>query len=147
MTKYRCFWHGEAVEIEADFAQASCPVKGTNGRQVADFRHRPTKAMEYVLKRIFTDESIPEEEWDDMLEDVMTTFETILPKVMFNVELHEGHGRDSLEGELVHFPGSNLAVWDGVHNYALVSVPYDEADDFASFLYRKDFVSDYERLD
>jgi len=50
MEKYRTIY-GDVIEIEADFAQASCEVLGTNGRQVADFQHRPSKAMRYAVNR------------------------------------------------------------------------------------------------
>jgi len=49
MTTYRTQWGSDSVEIQADFARAECPVHGTNGRQVADFQHSPTKAMRYAL--------------------------------------------------------------------------------------------------
>lgn len=49
-------WGVDTIEISADFAQASCPVEGTNGRQVADFRHRPSAAMRYAVAREATAE-------------------------------------------------------------------------------------------
>lgn len=50
MTTYRTEWGASTVEITANFAQASCPVYGTNGCQVADFQHRPAKAMRYAVE-------------------------------------------------------------------------------------------------
>lgn len=49
-TTYRTRWGSDTVEIRADFARAECPVEGTNGRQVADFRHRPAEAMRYAVE-------------------------------------------------------------------------------------------------
>lgn len=49
-TTYRTVWGADAIEITADFAQASCPVEGTNGRQVADFRHEPAEALRYAIE-------------------------------------------------------------------------------------------------
>ena len=47
---YRTIWGTDTIEIRADFSQASCPVQGTNGRQVADFHHRPREAMRYAVE-------------------------------------------------------------------------------------------------
>lgn len=48
-TTYQTTWGADTIEISADFSQASCPVEGTNGRQVADFRHSPQAAMRYAV--------------------------------------------------------------------------------------------------
>lgn len=51
MTTYRTEWGADTIEISADFTQAANQVIGTNGRQVADFQHRPEQAMRYALER------------------------------------------------------------------------------------------------
>jgi hypothetical protein len=51
-TTYATKWGATTVEIAADFDQASCPVEGADGMQVADFRHSPQKAMRHVLEQM-----------------------------------------------------------------------------------------------
>lgn len=53
---------GEIYAVAADWAQASCPVRvygrggwKYDGRQVADFRHRPLAALESVLIEAVSD--------------------------------------------------------------------------------------------
>jgi peptidyl-tRNA hydrolase len=50
MTTYRTNWGMETIEIRANFAEASCPVQGADGFQVADFCHRPADAMRHVIE-------------------------------------------------------------------------------------------------
>jgi hypothetical protein len=50
VTTYKTRWGADTIEIRADFTQASCQVIGTNGRQVADFRHRPADALRYAVR-------------------------------------------------------------------------------------------------
>lgn len=51
MAKYSTRIWGDVIEIEANFAEASSQIMGTNGRQVADFRHDPATAMRYALEQ------------------------------------------------------------------------------------------------
>jgi hypothetical protein len=51
ITTYRTEWGADTIEISANFAEASCSVAGTNGRQVADFCHDPEDAMRYAIER------------------------------------------------------------------------------------------------
>lgn len=54
MTTYITEVCGDRFEIAANFAEASGPVYGDEqGRQVADFRHSPRRAMEAQLVDYF----------------------------------------------------------------------------------------------
>ncbi len=77
MTTYRTKWGSDMIEISADFAQASDQVAGTNGRQVADFRHNPSVAMRYTIEREAETEGLDindvgVEEWINDAVDTMT---------------------------------------------------------------------------
>lgn len=62
MATYQTEWGADAIEIRADFAQASCPVEGTGGMQVADFQHRPAWAMRHAIEMMIRAEGrVPED--------------------------------------------------------------------------------------
>lgn len=64
MTTYSTQWGADTIEIRADFSQASCPVHGTNGRQVGDFGHRPASAMRYAIEHEARAEGLDPEDED-----------------------------------------------------------------------------------
>lgn len=72
-TTYRTTVAGDVIEISANFAEASCPVEGTNGRQVADFRHRPVLAMDYAVRRYYREcgEDVDSEEISGAIDDAV----------------------------------------------------------------------------
>jgi hypothetical protein len=45
-------WFGETVAVSANWAQAADQIEGLPGFQVADFRHRPERALEAALEDI-----------------------------------------------------------------------------------------------
>jgi hypothetical protein len=51
ITTYRTKCWGEEFDVSADWAQASCPVWGCCGMNVADFRHFPERAMRWLLTK------------------------------------------------------------------------------------------------
>jgi hypothetical protein len=62
-TTYKTIWGSDEIIISADWAQASSPIDGIGGKQVADFRHSPHAAMEYALaEAALADGSDPEDD-------------------------------------------------------------------------------------
>lgn len=49
-TTYTTKWGSDTYSVTADWSEASCSVSGTAGRQVADFRHSPVRAMRSILE-------------------------------------------------------------------------------------------------
>ena len=149
MTKYRAIWSGDYVWIEADFSVASCPVKGTNGRQVADFKHRPKLAMRYALERMALADGLDPENVDDAVDVAMDTFEVVAQPILFNVTIAEDHDRFSFERALVHWSGPvRIVSYNEEHNYVLLQCKYSDANDFEEhFLNKTDSVAEWERID
>ena len=53
MSTIRTTWGSDTVSVSADWGQASCPIAGdlAGGYQVADFRHRPERALRRALEQ------------------------------------------------------------------------------------------------
>lgn len=54
MTTLIATWGSDTVSVTADWAQASCPITGDldGGYRVADFRHRPERALRRALEQM-----------------------------------------------------------------------------------------------
>lgn len=75
MTIYRTIWGSDTIEISANFAEASCQVEGTNGRQVADFCHRPEQAMRYAVEQAAVADGLDmdDDETAEMIDDAVAS--------------------------------------------------------------------------
>lgn len=87
-TTYSTQWGNDEITITADFAQASSPVISDMlcGRQVADFRHSPRRAMMAALEAaaeadgLATDDDEITEETADAINDALNRMTTALPE-------------------------------------------------------------------
>lgn len=82
---YRTEWGQSTIEISADFDQASCPVKGTNGLQVAYFRHDPEEAMEHAIEAVIRAEGRNPEDCEDEIEAAVSNMEEVKIEVVAEV--------------------------------------------------------------
>jgi hypothetical protein len=65
LTTHKTMWGESEIEVSADWAQASSPVWGVpGGRQVADFRHRPERAIRAAVESCATAEGLDIEDAD-----------------------------------------------------------------------------------
>lgn len=56
MATYRTRWGADTVEIRANFNESSCVIEGMDQRQVAEFQHRPDKAMRHAIELLARDD-------------------------------------------------------------------------------------------
>ena len=72
MEIYSTNWGDDTITISADFSEASSPVIGDPcGRQVADFRHSPRRAMRAALEAAARADGLQAEEAEDKIEDAL----------------------------------------------------------------------------
>ena len=74
---YAAEWGSIEVTISADWAQASCPIEGLEGWQVATARHRPATAMREALYRLAVSEGMDEGERCEKINEAMETMEEV----------------------------------------------------------------------
>jgi hypothetical protein len=52
MSTFKTEWGVDTISVSADWGQASCPITGDlDGFQVADFQHRPERALRRALEQ------------------------------------------------------------------------------------------------
>ncbi len=70
---YQARWGSDTVEISAVWSLSDSEVIGTDGQQVADFRHWPRRAMRYVLERFAMDcgEDIESDEVSEAIDQAL----------------------------------------------------------------------------
>lgn len=92
-TTYTTKIWGDTFEISADFARASCPIKGDlHGRQVADFRHSARAAMRSLLEEIAVMGGDDPEDAEDEIEAALDAMVGRDADLIEMAEMLERHG-------------------------------------------------------